>query len=139
MAATRRGALSALAAASAGIAPAVAAANPDAELIHACLQYRTAHDAYCAYSGQDNPEDERLWAECSKVIRVIDAAKPQTMTVILAKVRAANFDARAPDGSEAPENGPAADWAGSIMNDLLRLYGNQSCRAPDCARTSSQS
>ncbi|WP_431280937.1 hypothetical protein ACQW02_16130 [Humitalea sp. 24SJ18S-53] len=140
---TRRGALVALALSAAVAAPPAQAGNvgdshtgasspnPDAELIGVCAGFGPARHAYNTHAddGDEHPEVQRLWAAYRQSVDAIDDAKPQTMAGILAIARAAKVEARAPDGSDLPENGPAAAWAWNIVNDLLRLYGQPGERA----------
>ena len=99
--------------------------NPDADLIRLCEQHDQNRRASNA-DLEDADDDNALWLAYLDTKYAIDAAQPQTMAGMIAKARAAKGEAAAPDGSECPENGPAARWAWDLVNDLLRLHGRAS-------------
>jgi len=96
-------------------------AGADAELIALCAQHIVNMDAYNRDGGHLELEDDPLWHAYVQTRDAIDAAEPQTIEGILAKVRAAKAEAGEPDGSQDFENGPAGRWSWDVANDLIRL------------------
>ncbi|MBV9748279.1 MAG: hypothetical protein JO157_05655, partial [Acetobacteraceae bacterium] len=101
--------------------PALAtAASPDAELIALCAQHIVNMNAYNRDGGHLEPEDDPLWHAYVQTRDAIDAAEPQTIEGILAKVSAAKAEAREPDGEDF-DSSVAGAWAADVVNDLIRL------------------
>ena len=98
--------------------------NPDAELIALCAQHIANLAAYNTEGGYLEPEEDPLWKAYRRSYDAIESAQPQTTEGMVAKARAAKVEAGCPNGTETPENGPAARWAWQLMNDMLRLSGN---------------
>ncbi|WP_431284950.1 hypothetical protein ACQW02_09090 [Humitalea sp. 24SJ18S-53] len=120
---TRRGALAALAFASVGVAPGLATPVTDADILRICARHAVTLSAYQRDGGKLEAEECPLWAAYQESIDAIDAARPQSMTGILAIARAAKLEALGLGDDEDPANCPAADWGWKIVNDLIRLAG----------------
>jgi hypothetical protein len=95
--------------------------DPDALIEQLAAQHNASRAAYNRDGGYKEPEDDPLWAAYEKTRDALYDAKPVGIRGILAKARAAKFEAEGLDGKDAPDNTPAADWAWHIVNDLLRL------------------
>ncbi|MDJ0391358.1 hypothetical protein QMO56_24940 [Roseomonas sp. E05] len=100
-----------------------AAAGPDAELIRLCAEHIANIEAYNVDVGDLDPEDDPLWHAYERTREAISEAQPRTIEGMLAKAQAAKAEARRPDGSEKPTDGPAAEWAWDLMHDLIRMAG----------------
>ncbi len=93
--------------------------HPDAELIRLCAQHALNRDAYNNDDG-DLPADEcPFWLAYASTRDAISDAHPRTMEGFLAKARAAKVEAMTPNGEDPHDNGPAAQWAWDLMNDML--------------------
>lgn len=107
---------------SASAAPAAVGPSPDAALIALCAAHPALIDAYNTCDGPSEAE-EAAWDAYAASRDAIDDARPVTLAGMRAKALAAKAEARGPDGSESPGNGPAENWAWDLVNDLLRLTG----------------
>ncbi|HEY8612362.1 MAG TPA: hypothetical protein VIL69_13850 [Roseomonas sp.] len=99
------------------------APNRDAELIRICAEHNANREAYCAYGGHLEQEDDPLWLAYERTRDAIAAAVPVTLAGMVAKARAAKAEAQNTDGTENPRDCPAGDWAWQLVSDLLRLEG----------------
>lgn len=95
--------------------------SPDAALIAACANHPRVTEAYNADAADEGP----LWDAYVASRDAISDARPATLAGLLAKARAAKFEARMLDGHESPDGSMAAIWSWDIVNDLLRLCGEQ--------------
>jgi hypothetical protein len=132
---SRRAFLSAAASAPIAALPVAASAKPvpigipltspeDAELIAACERHSANLDAYEASTDLRDSDEHPLWHAYKATRDFIENAEPQSLVGMLAKARAAKYEARHAyrDGREAwEEYALAARWAGHLVNDLLRL------------------
>lgn len=94
--------------------------SSDADLIAVCADHPRVTEAFnqCHVdSGDDNP----FWLAYCRSRDAISDAKPATLAGLLAKAKAAKFEARMPDGHESPDGGMGETWAWDIVNDLLRI------------------
>jgi hypothetical protein len=80
------------------VTPAIAEANPDADLIHLCDAHAALMDAV-NNDPRDGDEDPN-WPPYERSLRAISTAKPTTMEGVRAKALAAKAEARRPDGTE---------------------------------------
>ncbi len=94
--------------------------HPDAALIAACAEHAANLAAYNRDGGKLNLDDDPLWAAYERTRDAISDAVQHTLDGMLAKAWAAKAEATHPDGTENPENCPAATWAWDLVNDLLR-------------------
>ena len=95
--------------------------NPDAELIRLCERHIANRQAYARSNPDLEPEDNPLWLPYCATKDAIDVARPVTLAGLMAKARAAEFEAQYPRG-ELWE-GSAGRWAVDVVKDLLRLAG----------------
>lgn len=95
----------------------------DAELIRICAEHPLRIDAINE-PGADCEDGNPLWVAYTESRDAISDAEPATMAGILAKCRAAKYEARGLAPEDDPEGSMAATWAWDIMNDLLFLYGD---------------
>ena len=93
--------------------------HPDAELIAVCAEHVINHATYNLDGGRRELDGDPLWAAYERTRDAITEAVPRTLDGMLAKARAAKAEATQPDGTENPENCPAARWAWDLVNDLL--------------------
>jgi hypothetical protein len=109
-----------------------ALANADADLIRICAEH-AGHIAAVNEHGSGE-DDCPLWLAYARSRDAIRAAVPMTVAGMVAKARAAKAEAACKDGTERYENCPAADMAWDLVNDLLRLSGDQPAPAaqPPC-------
>lgn len=112
--------LGAVAAAFAGGA-AMAATNPDADLIRLCDALIAAGAAYEHSDGNLEPEDDPLWSAIQAIEEQLDGMQATTIAGVLAKVRVAASWARQPDGSENWSTSYTGDWPEQVCRDLLAL------------------
>lgn len=127
MSAPSRRAVLAASLAVAGPAAQPSAADPDAEVLHACHEHRLRLRAVCASPGcTDSPEGASLWQAYSDASRAIGAARPRTMAGILAKARAAMSEAIVDelfDGDHDCFGFNSHAWAWELLQDLARIHG----------------
>jgi hypothetical protein len=95
----------------------------DAALIQACAEYPAVTDAYNRRPEADGDEGP-TWEAYQRVCEAICDGVPMTLEGMLAKAKAAKFDALCPDGTERPDGAMASTWAWQLVNDLLRLGGS---------------
>ncbi len=93
--------------------------HPDAGLVAVCAEHAINHAAYNRDGGRRELDDDPLWAAYARTRDAITDAVPHTLAGMLAKARAAKAEATHPDGTENPDNCPAARWAWDLVNDLL--------------------
>ena len=108
----------------ASVPQAIAATNPDAELIRLCDAHGALMDL--VNSGVDDDDDDGpTWQAYDRSREAISAFRPKTIEGMLAKARAAKAEARRPDGSEMEDISgfPPEEWAWDLVNDLLRIGG----------------
>jgi hypothetical protein len=107
-------------------------ATADADLIRTCAEHA---GQIAAVNERGSGEDDcPLWLAYARSRDAIRAAVPTTVAGMVAKARAAKAEAACKDGTERYENCPAADMAWDLVNDLLRLSGDQPAPAaqPPC-------
>ena len=93
-------------------------AGPDAELIRVCKQHIANLEACNADDDDLEPEDPRLEAYCA-TSDAIDAARPQTLSGMLAKARMAMVESHRTNDDEW--EGAAGRWAVHVVRVLVRL------------------
>ena len=104
-----------------GTAAGIAMSCPDADLIALCAGHAEKVRAVQEDAGEIGTAP--AWDAYFASVDAIGAARPTTMAGMLAKMRAAKVEAMQVDGSECPENTPAAGWAWQVADILLRLHG----------------
>ena len=98
------------------------APNPDADLIRICAEHIANVTTYNAEGGHLESADDPLWHAYERTLEAIGDAKPATIAGIIAKAKAAKYEAQEPHGEE-PDHCDAGAWAWDIVNDLVRLNG----------------
>jgi hypothetical protein len=112
--------------------PAPVSTTADADLIRICAEH-AGHIAAVNEHGSGE-DDCPLWLAYARSRDAIRAAVPLTVAGMVAKASAAKAEAACQDGIERYENCPAGDMAWDLVNDLLRLSGDQPAPAaqPPC-------
>jgi hypothetical protein len=101
--------------------PAIAAQQPDADLIRICAQHTVNRITLDKGEHHDTIEYNAVDYAYAATLQAVCDAKPLTVAGIVAKARAAKDEAQLLRGGEGPEGSIAAQWAWDIVNDLIRL------------------
>lgn len=98
--------------------------HADAELIRLCAEHVANLAAY-SHSDDRTDCDDPLWQTCLRTEAAINALPPKTLAGVVAKARVAKAEAieTSAEAAEVWEGTSGAVWARDVINDLLRLYG----------------
>ncbi len=100
-------------------------ASPDAELIRLCAEHIANVKAYNRSDDHTGCDDHPAWQACQRTEAAIAALPASTIAGVVAKARVAKAEAieASADGGELWDGGSAVGWARDVVNDLLRVTG----------------